>query len=110
MAPAREITPMEQNLPTIAGGENGIFPTFYMAGFECSTFVWKDGQRRDYVAITGHDRHLEQDYERLMDLGIGVIREAIRWPMVDQGNNRYDWSSVDQAIEAMAACHLTPIW
>jgi hypothetical protein len=25
----------------------GIFPTFFMSGFECSTFVWKDKGRRD---------------------------------------------------------------
>ena len=91
-------------------GTTSIFPTFFMAGFECSTFVWKDGKRKDYVAITGHDQHLEEDYDRVMDLGIGVVREAIRWPMVDKGGGRYDWSSVDHAIEAMDSCHITPIW
>src|SRR5690349_9322996 len=50
--------------------EESIFPTFFMAGFECSTFIWKDRQRKDYVALTGHDRHLKQDYERLEELGI----------------------------------------
>jgi beta-glucosidase/6-phospho-beta-glucosidase/beta-galactosidase len=91
-------------------GKASIFPTFFMAGFECSTFVWKDGERKDYVAITGHDQHLEADYDRVMDLGIGVVREAVRWPMVDQGSVRYDWSTVDHAIEAMEPCHITPIW
>lgn len=81
-----------------------------MAGFECSTFVWKDGKRKDYVAITGHDQHLVDDYDRVMDLGIGVVREAIRWPMVDKGGGKYDWTSVDRAIEAMEPCHITPIW
>jgi len=76
--------------------DEGIFPTFFMAGFECSTFVWKDGQRKDYVALTGHDRHLEEDYRRLMDLGIGVAREAIRWPLVDRGRSRYDWSTLER--------------
>lgn len=87
-----------------------IFPTFFMAGFECSTFIWKDGKRKDYVAITGHDKHLKQDYQCVMDLGIGVVREAIRWPFVDKGGGIYDWSSVDPAIEAMNACRITPIW
>jgi beta-glucosidase/6-phospho-beta-glucosidase/beta-galactosidase len=90
--------------------EVGIFPTFFMAGFECSTFVWKDSQRKDYVALTGHDRHLEQDYERIEDLGIGVVREAIRWPLVDRGGGRYDWSTVDPLLEAIEACQLTAIW
>jgi beta-glucosidase/6-phospho-beta-glucosidase/beta-galactosidase len=90
--------------------QRAMFPTFFMAGFECSTFVWKDGQRKDYVAITGHDRRFEEDYDRVLKLGIGVVREAIRWPMVDRGRGRYDWSSVDPLIEAMNARHLTPIW
>jgi beta-glucosidase/6-phospho-beta-glucosidase/beta-galactosidase len=95
---------------TLEQGTLSIFPTFFMAGFECSTFVWKDGQRKDYVTLTGHDRHLEQDYERIMDLGIGVSREAIRWPFVDKGNGQYDWSTVDPVIKAVSDCHVTPIW
>ena len=87
-----------------------IFPTFFMAGFECSTFVWKDGQRRDYIKITAHDRFLEQDYQRVMDLGIGVVREAIRWPIVDKGNGVYDWSTVGPMIGALKARHIIPIW
>jgi beta-glucosidase/6-phospho-beta-glucosidase/beta-galactosidase len=89
---------------------DSIFPTFFMAGFECSTFVWKDRERKDYVAITGHDRHLDADYDRVEDLGIGVVREAIRWPLVDEGNGDYDWSTVDPIIAALKRCHITPIW
>ena len=74
--------------------ERSIFPTFFMGGFECSTFVWQDGKRKDLVADTGHDRHMAEDFAAAMSLGIGVVREAIRWPMVDLGGGRYDWSSV----------------
>lgn len=87
-----------------------IFPTFFMAGFECSTFLWKDGERKDYVKITGHDRHLKQDYQRLMELGIGVAREAIRWPFVDKGHGKYDWSSVEEILACLKAYHVLPIW
>jgi len=87
-----------------------IFPTFFMTGFECSTFVWQDGQRKDYVAATGHDRHLRRDYEAAMDLGIGVVREAVRWPMVDHGGGKYDWSSVAAIQEHATECKVTPIW
>ena len=90
--------------------EVGIFPTFFLAGFECSTFVWKDKKRKDYVALTGHDRHLEDDYGLLEELGIGVVREAVRWPLVDQGRGRYDWSTVDPIVAALNDCHLTAIW
>lgn len=90
--------------------KESIFPTFFLAGFECSTFVWKDGERKDYLAVTGHDRHLEQDYAKLRELGIGGVREAIRWPLVDKGGGQYDWSSVDPLMEAMKRNHITPIW
>lgn len=93
-----------------SASREAIFPTFFMGGFECSTFVWKDRQRKDYVAATGHDRHLASDYAAAMDLGIGVVREGVRWPMVDLGDGRYDWSSVEAAQEAATACKITPIW
>jgi hypothetical protein len=28
--------------PQPRASHDAIFPTFFMAGFECSTFVWKD--------------------------------------------------------------------
>lgn len=90
--------------------ERGLFPTFFMAGFECSTFVWKDEGRRDYVAITGHDRHLREDYRRVEDLGMDVVREAVRWPFVDRGNGRYDWSTLDPFLDAVEEFAITPIW
>jgi len=88
----------------------GIFPSFFMAGFECSTFIWKDRLRKDYVVLTGHDRHLAHDYDRVMDLGIGVVREAIRWHLVDKGGGKYDWSTVRPLLDAANACKLTLIW
>lgn len=88
----------------------GIFPTFFMAGFECSTFIWKDGERKDYVTVTHHDRHLQHDYRRLMELGIGLAREGVRWPMIDRGGGRYDWSTLEPVLEAAERFHVTPIW
>jgi beta-glucosidase/6-phospho-beta-glucosidase/beta-galactosidase len=89
---------------------DAIFPTFFMTGFECSTFIWKDRQRKDYVVATGHDRHLEGDYAAAMDLGIGVVREAIRWPQVDRGGGKYDWTSVEAVQDVATGCNITPIW
>jgi hypothetical protein len=53
---------------------HGIFPTFFLSGFECSTFLWKDQGRRDLVAETRHREHMEEDYSILRDLGIAVAR------------------------------------
>ena len=92
------------------GKAEAIFPTFFIGGFECSTFVWQDRQRKDYVVATGHDRHLRADFAAAMDLGIGVVREAIRWPVVDLGGGKYDWSSVKTVQDAATACNITPIW
>ena len=55
----------------------GIFPTFFISGFECSTFLWKDRGRRDLVAETQHRERAEEDYGRLRQLGIAVAREGI---------------------------------
>jgi len=89
---------------------DAIFPTFFMTGFECSTFIWKDRERKDYVPATGHDRHLKNDLAAAMDLGIGVAREAIRWPQVDLGGGRYDWTSAKAVQDAATECKITPIW
>ena len=41
----------------------GIFPTFFISGFECSTFLWKDQKRRNLIEETQHDRFAFKDYE-----------------------------------------------
>jgi beta-glucosidase/6-phospho-beta-glucosidase/beta-galactosidase len=88
----------------------GIFPTFFLSGFECSTFLWgKDRVRRNLVAETGHDRHAADDYQMLNRLGIAVAREGIPWPMVDKGGE-YDFTILDPFIEAMKAAKIIPIW
>jgi beta-glucosidase/6-phospho-beta-glucosidase/beta-galactosidase len=88
----------------------GLFPTFFLSGFECSTFLWgKDRVRRDLVKETQHDRHAAEDYRILSSLGIAVSREGIPWPMVDWGGN-YDFSAIDPFIEAMNASKIIPIW
>jgi beta-glucosidase/6-phospho-beta-glucosidase/beta-galactosidase len=87
----------------------GIFPTFFISGFECSTFLWKDKQRRNLIAETQHDRHVQEDYELLQSLGIAVAREAIPWPLIDRQGN-YDFSCLDPILEALQQTKITPIW
>jgi beta-glucosidase/6-phospho-beta-glucosidase/beta-galactosidase len=87
----------------------GIFPTFFISGFECSTFLWKDGRRRNLVEETRHRHHAREDYRLLHDIGIAVAREGIPWPMVDRGG-RYDFSAIDPMIDAMNAEKILPIW
>jgi beta-glucosidase/6-phospho-beta-glucosidase/beta-galactosidase len=87
----------------------GIFPTFFLSGFECSTFLWKDRKRRDLVAETRHREHALEDYRMLHDLGIAVAREGIPWPLVDRPSG-YDFSPIAPMLEAMRQTRITPIW
>src|SRR3569832_1289470 len=87
----------------------GIFPTFFLSGFECSTFLWRDGRRRDLVAETQHREHALEDYVILQQLGIAVAREGIPWPMAD-GPEGYDFRMFDGVIDAMRQTRITPIW
>lgn len=87
----------------------GIFPTFFISGFECSTFVWKDQGRRNLIAETQHDRHVQEDYNILRSLGIDVAREAIPWPLVDRSGH-YNFACIDPMLDAMRQTQITPIW
>ena len=87
----------------------GIFPTFFISGFECSTFLWKNKKRRNLIAETQHDRHIKEDYRLLRELGIAVAREGVPWPFVDSGG-KFDLSPIDPAIEAMNENQILPIW
>ncbi len=87
----------------------GIFPTFFLSGFECSTFLWKDQGRRDLVAETQHREHALQDYGMLRELGIGVAREGVPWPLVERGGS-HDFGLLAPVIAAQKATRITPVW
>ena len=89
---------------------DAIFPTFFLSGFECSTFVWKDGGRRDLNAETQHYGHSDEDYAFLPRLGIGVAREGIPWPLIDRGAGDYDFSCIDDFLAAQRRHRVLPIW
>ena len=70
----------------------GLFPSFFGAGFECSTHQLRDRPRLDLLAATGHDRFLQADYARLLDYGIRTVREGIRWHLIESSPGHFDWS------------------
>jgi hypothetical protein len=88
---------------------SGLFPTFFLSGFECSTFLWKEAGRRDLCEETQHRQHADEDYRLLRSLGIGVAREGIPWPLVDRGGS-YDFSYIDPFLEAQRRHSILPIW
>jgi beta-glucosidase/6-phospho-beta-glucosidase/beta-galactosidase len=87
----------------------GIFPTFFLSGFECSTFLWKEAGRRDLSAELQHYVHADEDYAMLAGLGIAVAREGIPWPLVDRGGT-CDFSMIDDFLAAQRRHGILPIW
>src|SRR4028119_632127 len=88
----------------------GIFPTFFLSGCECSAFEWKDKGRRDLSAELQHYGHADEDYAMLRNLGIGVAREGIPWPLVERSAGQYDFSSIDRFLDAQRRHKVLPIW
>lgn len=86
-----------------------MFRSFFLAGFECATGYNMHGEWIDQIAATEHDRHVDADYQRLTEVGIHAVREAIRWPLVDRGG-RYDFSSVEPFVMAARRHSLDVIW
>jgi hypothetical protein len=88
----------------------GLFPTFFLSGFECSTFEWKDVGRRDLCDETQHRQHADEDYRMLRGLGIAVAREGIPWPLVDKGGGKFDFEPIEPFLQAQRRYDILPIW
>ncbi|MBA3684298.1 MAG: glycoside hydrolase [Planctomycetes bacterium] len=87
-----------------------MFQSFFIAGFECATGYNARGAWFDQIAATHHDTHADQDYARLVEVGIHGAREAIRWPVVDRGQGRYDFASVEPFVLAADRHGVEVIW
>ena len=87
-----------------------MFKSFFLAGFEGSTGYNRHGHWFDQVVATGHDRTVDEDYRQLAELEIHAARETIRWPLVDLGRGRYDFSTVEPFIEAARRHRVEVIW
>src|SRR5689334_25314900 len=89
----------------------GTFPTFFLSGFECSSFLWgKERKRRDVTAELRHYEHAEEDYALLPPLGIAAAREGIPWPLVDKAVGEYDFSPIEPFLAAQRRHKVLPIW
>src|SRR6476469_392610 len=83
-----------------------MFPSFFHAGFECSTPINRHGVRIDPLVATEHDRRVEEDYGGLRRLGIRTVREGARWNLIDRGG-RYDFRSLRPFLEAALKFEIT---
>ena len=87
-----------------------LFPTFFLSGFECSSFSWKDAGRRDLSAELQHYEHADEDYAMFGPIGIAVAREGIPWPLVGRAGGSFDFSCLDPFLAAQRRHGILPIW
>ncbi len=80
-----------------------------MGGFECATGINSRNEKIDQVAATQHDKNMLSDYLRLKSLGIGVVREGVRWPEIDRGSH-YDFTTLDLIVESAALAGVDVIY
>jgi hypothetical protein len=87
-----------------------MFPSFFMGGFECSTHKLPGGRRLDLIQSTQHDRFVREDYERLMEQGIRVARDGVRWHLVERTPGHYDFSSLEPMVCAARDAEIVVVW
>ncbi|MCI8211989.1 beta-glucosidase [Pseudomonas sp. S25] len=87
-----------------------LFSSFLMAGYECATQRRKDGLRLDLLATTGHAQWVDKDYSQLAGLGIGCVRDGLRWHLIETQAYRYDWSSFLPMLRAARDHHIQVVW
>ncbi len=88
----------------------GLFNTYFMGGFECSTKRRNDGTRLDLLAATRHDRYACEDYQALQSHGVGTVRDGIRWHLIEQKPKHYDWGSFLPMLRAAQITQTQVIW
>lgn len=87
-----------------------MFKTFFLGGYESTTAYNRECEWIDLIDDTWHHVHAREDYALLRGVDIGAARDAIRWPLVDLGGGRYDFSSVDPLIEAARLEGIEVVW
>ena len=88
----------------------GIFDSFVMAGYECSSQRRADGRRLDLLDSTGHARWCMRDYAALAPMGIRCARDGVRWHLIEQAPHVYDWSSALPMLQAAHDNGVQVIW
>src|SRR5260221_22272 len=87
-----------------------MFKSFLIGGFECSTHRNKRGKRLDLIASTHHDEFAEQDYSRLIDIGIHTARDGVRWHLIEKEPYIYDFSTMEKQVDAARNVGTQLIW
>lgn len=88
---------------------DGLFKSFWLAGFESACHINRAGSRLDMIASTQHDVQVLDDYFRAADLGLLTIRDAVRWHRIEQRND-FDFSSLAPMVQAAEKSGVQVIW
>lgn len=86
-----------------------LLKSFWMAGFEGASHINSSGKRLDMVHSTQHDRLIDEDYAMLREVGIQVVRESVRWHLVER-YGQFDFSSLQPMLEAANRHGVQVIW
>jgi hypothetical protein len=87
-----------------------VLNSFFVAGFECSSHLRRDGRRLDLLNSTGHDQLASQDYRLVAEQNILVARDGLRWHRIETAPGRYDWSSFLPMLRAAQEAGIQVIW
>jgi beta-glucosidase/6-phospho-beta-glucosidase/beta-galactosidase len=88
----------------------GVFESFFLGGFECSTHRLKSGRRLDEIDATRHDQFAIDDYFRLQSQGIRTARDGLRWHLIEKTPWEYDFSSLLPMLRAAQNTKTQIIW
>lgn len=87
-----------------------LFPSAFVAGYECSTQRRRDDVRVDALAGTRHDVAARDDYAQAVAHGMRGARDGLRWHLIEQAPGVYDWSSWTPMLKAAQATGMTVAW
>jgi beta-glucosidase/6-phospho-beta-glucosidase/beta-galactosidase len=94
----------------LAGINTGLFRSFFLGGFECSTHRRRDGKRLDLIHSTRHDELAVSDYRLLQRHGIATARDGLRWRLIEPAPGGYDFSSAIGMLQAARDARMQVIW
>jgi beta-glucosidase/6-phospho-beta-glucosidase/beta-galactosidase len=89
---------------------DGLFRSFFLGGFECSTHRLRSGRRLDLVGSTRHDEFAASDYRLLQSHGILTARDGLRWMLIEQTPGVHDFASAIGMLAAARDTRMQVIW
>jgi beta-glucosidase/6-phospho-beta-glucosidase/beta-galactosidase len=87
-----------------------LFQSFFIAGFECSSQIRRDGRRMDMLKSTEHNIRAADDYRLMARHGMHTVRDGVRWHLIEATRGRYDFSSFLPMLRAARDTGTQVIW